>query len=193
MILAGALKRLLLFSCLLTVLSACAGSSKYMVAKEPVLKPVEGKALVYIFRPSGFSFRINFQIWDGDRFIGLSQAKSYFQYSADPGKHTFLAIAENKAFIEADLAADKQYYIVTEPRIGVWRPRVGFLPVKRGTGEWSKVSEWKTGLINVVPVEAEVKAWQELKHEEAVTILKYFEEEYRKTGRYSTIGLEDGE
>lgn len=188
-----ALKSSLLLSCLALLLCSCAGTSKYMVASEPVMKPDEGKALVYIFRPSGMGFAINFQIWDGERFIGLSQAKSYFQYMADPGKHTFFAIAENKAFIEADLEAGKQYYIATSPRMGGWKARVSFEPVKAGTAEWSSVPAWKRGLTNVAPVEAEVKAWQELKQEEAKKILKYFEEEYMKTGKYSIISPEDGE
>lgn len=177
---------------LAAVLCSCAGSSRYMVASEPVMTPADGKALVYVFRPSGRGFAINFQIWDGERFIGLSQAKSYFQYMADPGKHTFFAIAENKAFIEAELEAGKEYYIVTHPRTGVWKARVSFVPVKTGMEEWSQVPQWKRELINVVPVEAEVKAWQEMKLSEARGLLRYFETEYKNTGNYLTLIPADG-
>lgn len=186
------LKSSLLLTFIALVLCSCAGTSRYMVASEPVMKPAEGKALVYVFRPSGIGFAINFQIWDGERFIGLSQAKTYFQYMADPGKHTFLAIAENKAFIEADLEAGKEYYIVTNPRMGAWKARVSFEPVKTGMAEWSQVPEWKRGLTNVVPVETEVKAWQDLKLEEARGLLRYFETEYKQTGKYSIISPTDG-
>lgn len=186
------LKSSLLLVVLAIVLCSCAGTSRYMVASEPVVKPEEGKALVYVFRPSGMGFAINFQIWDGDKFIGLSQAKSYFQYMADPGKHTFMAIAENKAFIEADLEAGKEYYLTTGPRVGGWKARVSFQPVKAGMPELHKVPIWKTKLISVVPVEAEVKAWQEQKQEEARGILRYFETEYKSTGNYLTLTPADG-
>ena len=72
----------------------CAGSSKYMVKSAPITGPSPDKALVYFMRPSGFGFAINFQIWDSDRFIGLSQAKSYFAYQCDPGKHLFIGMAD---------------------------------------------------------------------------------------------------
>lgn len=187
------LKSSLLLTFIALVLCSCAGTSKYMAASEPVMKPAEGKALVYVFRPSGFGFAINFQVWDGERFIGLSQAKSYFQYMADPGKHTFFAIAENKAFIEADLEAGKEYYMVTAPRMGGWKARVSLVPIKKGEQAWSHVPAWKRGLTNVAPIESEVKAWQEMKQEEARSILRYFETEYKQTGKYSTINPEDGQ
>lgn len=82
-------------------------------------KTAEGKAIVYIFKPSGFSYAIIFHIWTGDRLIGLSQANSYFQYMVDLGMQTFQAISENKTFIEADRIADKLSYIVTTPKMGV--------------------------------------------------------------------------
>ena len=60
------------------VFMGCAGSSSYMQTATNVVKPTPDKAVVYFMRPSGVGFAINFQIWDGERFIGLSQAKSYF-------------------------------------------------------------------------------------------------------------------
>lgn len=186
-------KKLAMLFVLALVLSSCAGTSKYMVKSDPVVKPVEGKAMVYFFRPSGFGYAINFQIWDGDKFIGLSQAKSYFQYLAEPGKHLFLAIAENKAFIEADLVAGKIYYVLTTPQMGAWRARVGFEPIKNGSEHWLSIPEWKSGLNNLVTVEAEVRNWDELHRDEAKRLVQYFEDTYKKTGKYSEIKSEDGE
>lgn len=97
----------LILGLLFLFLTGCAGSSGYMVKATPTEGPAQGKAMVYFMRPSGMGFAINFQIWDGTYFVGLSQAKSYFAYQCDPGKHLFLGIAENKAAIEADLNAGK--------------------------------------------------------------------------------------
>ena len=86
---------------------SCAGSSSYMKPSQGLLAPTNDKALVRFMRPSGFGFAINFNIWDGEKVIGNSVAKSQFDYLADPGKHLFVAVAENKVFLEADLEAGK--------------------------------------------------------------------------------------
>ena len=57
---------------LIFLIAGCAGSSQYMAKATTVTGPSADKALVYFMRPSGLGFAINFQIWDGDKFIGLS-------------------------------------------------------------------------------------------------------------------------
>ena len=97
---------------------------EYMVkADAPTAGPPPDKALVYVMRPSGSTFQVNwpyasFQVWDRDQFIGLSRAKSYFAYLCAPGRHLFIGIAENKVAVEADLAPGRSYYILTVPRWG---------------------------------------------------------------------------
>ena len=112
--------KLLLFVVLIMI-CGCAGSSRYMVKGSPIENPSPDKALVYFMRPSSMGFAINFQIRDGEHFIGLSQAKSYFAYECDPGKHLFLGFAENKIAIDADLEAGKSYFIGTNVRMGAWK------------------------------------------------------------------------
>jgi len=108
---------------LIVVFMGCTGSSKYMQPAAPLQGPSPGKALIYFMRPSGMGFAINFQIWDGDHFIGLSQAKSYFGYECQPGKHLFVGFAENKRGLEADLEEGKTYYALTQVKMGSWRTR----------------------------------------------------------------------
>lgn len=160
----------------LVLLTGCAGSSKYMTKTEPVrFDASQGKSVVYFLRPSGMGFAINFQVWDRDRFIGLSQAKSYFAYVCDPGKHLFIGIAENKVAVDADLAPGKSYYIVTEPRMGGWKARLAMTPVTKGSEHWDKVEGWKAELAYVVPVESEVRNWETEKKVEAMGLVAFFE------------------
>ena len=98
-----------------------------MVKATPIEGPSTGKALVYFMRPSGGGFAINFQICD--HFIGLSQAKSYFAYECDPGRHLFIGMAENKRGLEADLEAGKSCYVITQVKMGGFRARMAFVPV----------------------------------------------------------------
>jgi hypothetical protein len=144
-------------------MTGCAGSSKYMVKASPIEGPPPEKALVYFMRPSGIGFAVNFQIWDGDRFVGLSQAKSYFAYECDPGKHLFLGFAENKVAIEADLETGKCYYIGTNVRMGAFKARMDFTPVTRGSELWDKVEEYKRSLDFIAAKEEERARWEAAK------------------------------
>jgi hypothetical protein len=158
---------------LIFLIAGCAGSSKYMTKAEPVTGPPEDKALVYFMRPSGFGFAINFQIWDGDQFIGLSQAKSYFGYQCDPGKHLFIGIAENKKGIEANLEAGKSYYVITQVKLGGWRARMAFIPVTRGSEFWDTVETYKQNL-NFVEANKEMTAtWEAKEKAETQQIMNY--------------------
>jgi hypothetical protein len=160
---------------MLMLIAGCAGSSQYMVKSTPIEGPSSGKAIVYFMRPSGMGFAINFQIWDGDHFIGLSQAKSYFAYECAPGRHLFIGMAENKRGVEADLEAGKSYYIITQVKMGAWRARMAFIPVTRGSGFWDEVEVYKKGLIFVAPKEEEVARWEARKKTETQEIISFLE------------------
>lgn len=137
----------------------CAGESQYMRKATPPTGPPPGKALVYLMRPSGLGFAIHFQIYDRYNLIGLSQAKSYFAYPCDPGKHLFIGIAENKRAVDADLEAGKSYYIITGVHMGAWKARMSFVPVTRGSEFWDKVEAYKRDLNFVVPEKGEIDKW----------------------------------
>lgn len=156
------------------LVAGCAGSSQYMVKATPIAAPPPEKAMVYFMRPSGMAFAINFQIWDSDHFVGLSQAKSYFAYECDPGRHLFLGIAENRVAIEADLEAGKSYYIGTNVRMGAWKARMDFTPVTRGSQLWGQVEEYKKTLNFVSAKEEERAKWEAAKKQEARKLVDSF-------------------
>jgi len=174
-------------------LVGCAGSSQYMVkADAPTAGPPPDKALVYIMRPSGMGFAINFQIWDRDQFIGLSQAKSYFAHLCAPGKHLFIGIAENKVAVEADLAPGKSYYILTGPRIGGWRARLAMDAVTQGSANWDQVDTLKKELEVIVPVADQVQAWDAAKKAEAAALVEFFEKNPEREKYMTRLTPADG-
>jgi len=151
----------------------CAGSSQYMQKAQSVPTPDPNKALVYFMRPSGIGFAINFQIWDGDHFIGLSQAKSYFGYQCEPGKHLFIGIAENKRGLEANLEAGKTYYALTQVRMGGWRARMAFIPVTRNSEYWNTVETYRTELNYIEAKEDMLIQWETQRRGEAQEIIAF--------------------
>lgn len=175
------------------VLAGCAGTSKYMVKSEPPKAgPSPDKSMVYFLRPSGMGFAINFQIWDRDRFIGLSQAKSYFAYLCNPGRHLFIGIAENKVAVDADLSPGKSYFIITEPRMGGWKARLAMMPVSKGSEQWDKVEMMRAELEYVVPVVEEVQAWDAGKKQEALRLVDFFEKSPDREKYIGHLVPEDG-
>lgn len=170
--------KLFLFIALIMI-TGCAGSSPYMRTSTPVEELSSGKARVYFMRPSGLGFAIHFQIWDRYRLIGLSQAKSYFTYECEPGKHLFIGRAENKRAVEADLEAGKSYYIITQVKMGAWKARMGFIPVTRGSEFWDKVEQYKKELNFVEPEEKVIAEWESKRkadtQKEITEILSYIQ------------------
>ena len=94
---------------------------------QPIVKPSEGKSLVYITR-SGGAMLINFRIFDKDLFIGSLEYGNYFVYECDPGQHLFWASSENRDFVEANLEANKVYVIDLEARMGAFVAAVAVVP-----------------------------------------------------------------
>lgn len=186
--------RLRLF-CLIGItlfIASCAGSSGYMRPSDTMLSPTNEKALVRIMRPSGFGFAINFNIWDGEKVIGNSVAKSQFDYLADPGKHIFVAVAENKTFLEAELEAGKTYYILTQVRMGVWKARVGFVAVTKGSEFWDKVLTYEDELNKLQPETEALKTWGDSNREKIREVLSLYERELKTSEEWPRLRPEDG-
>ena len=174
-------------------MAGCAGSSKYMVkAEPPTVGPPPDQALVYFLRPSGLGFAINFQIWDRERFIGLSQAKSYFAYLCAPGPHLFIGIAENKVAVEAELAPGKSYYILTEPRVGGWKARLALTPVVPGSDTWDTAEPLTKELEFVVPVPAQTQAWETERRAQVRGLVAFFEKDPERAKYLGHLAPTDG-
>lgn len=184
--------RFLCFIGLALFAASCAGSSPYMRATQTMLAPTEGKALVRFMRPSGFGFAINFNIWDGEKVIGNSVAQSQFDYLADPGKHLFVAVAENQAFLEADLEAGKTYYILTQVRMGAWKARVGLVAVNKGSEFWDKVNEYENQLNKLEPDTDALKKWEDANKANMKVILSTYEIKWKSAYQWPKLNPEDG-
>jgi len=171
---------------------SCAGSSEYMKPSETLRSPTKEKALVRFMRPSGMGFSTNFNVLDGKRVIGNSVSKSQFDYLADPGKHLFIATAENKVFLEADLEAGKTYYIITRIYPGAWRPRVAFLPITRGSEYWDKVKEYEADLVRLQPDTAAIKEWEAENKQKIKELVANYETTFKTSEVWPKLNREDG-
>lgn len=176
----------------LFLLSSCAGSSAYMKPAAALAAPTKEKAVVRFMRPSGFGFAVNFNILDGKTVIGNSVAKSQFDYLADAGHHLFVATAENKVFLEADLAPGKVYYVITRIYPGAWYARVAFLPVTKGSELWEEVLKYEQELQKLEPDREKLKAWQDGNKEKIEAVLTAYESGVKTQYNWPKLAREDG-
>ncbi|MFQ5901460.1 MAG: hypothetical protein ACE5IH_07890 [Thermodesulfobacteriota bacterium] len=159
---------------------------------QTLLNPTEGKALVRFMRPSGVGYAVNFNVLDGEKVIGNSVAKSQFDYLTDPGKHLFIATAENKAFVEAKLEAGKVYYILTQVKMGAWRARVGLIAVNKGSVFWDKVEAYENVLVKLEPDVTLLKKWEEANKEKIKKLISDYETVWKDKYEWPKLTPEDG-
>jgi hypothetical protein len=121
----------------LPLVAAC--STSYMRAAQPSGPPGDGESKVIFCRPSRFiGGALTFSLWDGPKLIGFAESGSYFEYRCSPGKHLFVAEDEGDKAIDADLSAQKTYYIWVTPRFGA---TVGLTPVNKDSELLPKVEK----------------------------------------------------
>jgi hypothetical protein len=137
------------------MLSGCAGAVKNMRTVPPdqaVASPVQGKAMVVFMRPATLGFAIQSSVFevkqDEPMLIGIVAAKKKVAYQVDPGKHLFMVVGESADFMSAQLDANKTYYTLVTPRMGMWKARFSLKPVSAAElqspdfNKWYDACEW---------------------------------------------------
>ena len=82
------------------------------------LKPDDGKALVYIVRPSAMGSLIHMKVRCDSVPIGTTSACNYVYAMLEPGKHTLTSHAENWAALDIVVEAGKVYYVKQRSEMG---------------------------------------------------------------------------
>jgi hypothetical protein len=168
----------------LVCLSGCA--SVQMQSTALVKAPKEKTALVNFVRPAVFmGDGISIDIWDGQNFIGALAAGSLIQYEVEPGKHLFLANAENWSYASADLQAGKAYIIKANIFPGFAMGRVALGTVKVND---SRITE----LMSLRPTIASEKDRKEISDKKSVEVKKAVDDfDSGKVSSFAKISSED--
>lgn len=120
--------------------------SVMMAAQEPagnsvLVKPSDGKCMVYIARRNTGAILLKFSIYDGETFLGKLGDNKYYAYECDPGFHVFIARSENTSYMEAELEAGRTYVIDVYTKMGVAITRVGLSSLNVGHKKYEKERE----------------------------------------------------
>lgn len=87
------------------------------------------------------------------KFIGIVRPWNKLVYPVKPGIRTFMVISEAADFMQADVAGGKTYYALITPRMGAWKARFSFKPVRAGELDGSQFQTWErqTRLVKNTP------------------------------------------
>ena len=129
-------------------LSGCATTDKMQTVppERVVLAPEKGKSMVVFMRPSDFGGAVQssvFEIKDETpELIGIVSANTKVSYQVEPGDHLFMVIGESADFMSAELLADKTYYALVTPRMGVWKARFSLKPMHAADLGSEEFDDW---------------------------------------------------
>jgi hypothetical protein len=152
---------LLAAACLLAAGPAAADDLYKVDEAKPIYstpKPAPGKAMIYFVRSTTLGSAVKVKLYADGKFLGLVMSQTFIAYECDPGKHEFIAAAENAGFLEADLAADRVYLVEVAIHMGAWKARTHFETARAGSDALRDIED---ELPNVHPVQttAEGRAW----------------------------------
>lgn len=168
-----------------------------MMAEDISVAPSNDMALVKFIRRGRLSGGLKLPIFDGEKFIGVSESRTQFGYLAEPGKHLFVITAENNSFLEANLQAGKTYIVLVEPRIGVFFNRVSFKPIKRNLSRrfnYASVLRDEEVFIKRQPNIAKIEEWESNDVNKAYIkkILATYQSEWKNEYKWPTLEFGDG-
>lgn len=123
-------------------LAACETVSEMRDA-QPTPPPESDEAKVIVYRTAHFGGAWHFPVYDdvgqGGKLLGFTETGCYFEYRTTPGLHRFFTWGEGEAYIDAELAPGKTYFIRASSRFGIVSPRPAFSPVGPGSRDWDSI------------------------------------------------------
>ena len=142
----------LLTVALALALAACGGAHMTKAEQDPVIK--QGESMVVFMRSSFVGSAISASVFDvsgpESKFIGIVNNGTKVGYPVAPGKYTFMVVSESADFMQATVLGGKTYYAMVTPRIGMWKARFSFRPVRQNELSGSEFGGWNSGTQFVV-------------------------------------------
>jgi hypothetical protein len=102
--------------------------------------PPEGKAIIYIVRPSSLGGLIRFNVFVNDKEpeseVGYTRSSQYIYFYVEPGEHQILSKAENWAETNITATAGDIIFIQQEPSIGIIMARNSLFKLQDYEGKY---------------------------------------------------------
>jgi hypothetical protein len=116
------------------VLSACGGAQMTPATEPPKIRA--GESMVVFMRASMLGGAVAASVFDvttdETKFVGLVNYGTKYAHPVKPGNYTFMVIGESADFMQVAVLPDRTYYALVTPRIGMWKARFSFKPIRHG-------------------------------------------------------------
>jgi hypothetical protein len=102
--------------------------------------PEDGKALVYIVRPSYLGTAVWFRVFIDDKEeeseMGYTRGGQYIYFNLEPGDHQILSGSENWAQLNLTASSGDIVFIKQEPNMGFFVARNSLIPIQDYEGRY---------------------------------------------------------
>ena len=103
-----------------------------------------GDSKVVFMRPTimgGAIAATVFDVTDSEsKIIGIINARGKLTYPVKPGVYIFMVVSEAADFMQVTVAPGKTYYALVRPRMGAWKARFSFEPLRGGD---QRAEQWE--------------------------------------------------
>jgi len=141
--------------------SATATTGLTPVSTAPAQATAESK--ITFMRATNYGGNVAASVFDvtdsGEaKFIGIVRPYNKLVYTVRPGLYTFMVVSEAADFMQATVVGGKTYYALVTPRMGAWKARFSFKPVRADEIDGKQFAGWerKTKLVTNTPT---TQAW----------------------------------
>ena len=142
------------------VLAACGGAQMTPAAAPPQIRA--GESSIVFMRASALGGAVAASVFDvtteETKFVGLVNYGTKYAHPVKPGNYTFMVIGESADFMQVSVLPDRTYYALVTPRVGVWKARFSFKPIRQSEVGGSEFASWTSSTKYVVN-SAETTSW----------------------------------
>jgi hypothetical protein len=131
---------------LLFAFSGCASLPKPEEMKKDIAGfelpqvPLDGKAMVYVVRPSSLGGLVRFNVYLDDKEaeseMGYNRGSQYIYFSVEPGNHQILSIAENWSEVNISVKSGDVIFIQQDAQMGILMARNSIAKIEGYTGKY---------------------------------------------------------
>lgn len=97
---------------------------------------------------------------EDSKLLGILKQGRKISYDVAPGEYTLMVVGESADFMQVTVAAGKTYYVLMNSRLGNWKARFSFRPLRQKDLESSAFAKWDAGT-ELVELTPEAVAWAE--------------------------------
>ena len=120
------------------------------ISTAPTPAAAAADSKVVFLRATNFGGAIAASVFDvtdagAPKFIGIINRGNKLAYPVKPGLYTFMVVSEAADFMQATVVGGRTYYALVTPRMGVWKARFSFKPVRGDELEGNQFAAWDRG------------------------------------------------